>query len=208
MMWAFLHIPKTGGTGLEDYFQNNKCDIIGRGHFNTERTFENTSTTVFTILREPVDRFFSSFYYWKDGASSGLFRRSEFQKEEHHRLYPTIGSFIDAIINKSLIAESILSTPMGITWKDHFDPQSNWLNGKHVNTWLICYHNKFLLKNANEFLNKTTNKCVIPENTLVNPTVRYQKNRLTYLQLNWIRFRYRDDFALWKKCENNPFVRL
>ena len=63
-MIGFVHITKTGGTSIEQYFQKH-CSklIVGMGHDNTEKHFEERNMTVLTILREPVDRFFSQFYY-------------------------------------------------------------------------------------------------------------------------------------------------
>lgn len=205
-MWAFVHIPKTGGTTLEHYFSKNKCNILGHGHENTEQTYK-TYPIVFTVIRDPVQRFFSSFNYWKNGASTGRYQRSEFQKREHNRLYPSVASFIDAHTQNSLIAQSILSSKMGFTWGDHFNPQSKWLNGNHNKTWLICYEDKFLIQNTNKFLKSKNNTCVIPIDSSINPTIRYEKETLNQRQLDWIHQKYKDDIVLWKKCENRSFTR-
>ena len=208
-MWAFVHITKTGGTGIEEFVRlHPECRIVGGGHKHTESTYEQRRVPrIFTVVRDPVDRFHSAFNYWKTGALTGTYKRSAFQKSEHQRVYPTLGSFIDALVKRSLLAESVLKHAMGFTWHDHFDQQVKWLNGVHRSTWLLCYDHQNLIRNTNAFLNATQNNCSLP-NRLVNPSVSYNRENLTNRQLAWIEANYANDFALWARCKGRSFVKL
>ncbi|MGP4077635.1 sulfotransferase family 2 domain-containing protein [Halobacillus sp. K22] len=60
---CFIHVPKTGGRTLWNLLDKQKVDIIVRhGTFFKKL---NKPTTYFTMLRDPVDRVISTYFYMK-----------------------------------------------------------------------------------------------------------------------------------------------
>jgi hypothetical protein len=203
----FVHITKTGGTFIETFFKHNKCNVSGYGHDRTEKFYEISHKPIFAIIRNPVERMFSQFYYWKNGAANGKYQRSNFQKQEHHRLYPTLSTFIDAQINDSLLAKIILNYKMQFTWNDHFKPQNKWLDGEHRNTWLICFDKLRLAHRVNKFLKQQNIACQLP-NQLTNPTVPYENETIRLEHYDWLKKQYLLDFQLWNLCHNKEFIQM
>jgi len=204
MQWSLIHIPKTGATGLEK--DTMKCGIHGGGHKNTEKVLEK-KYKVFVIIRDPVDRMFSQFYYWKQGSSSSQYRRSEFQITEHNKIYPNLTSFIFSLQHGSVLARAIINTNMGFTWSDHFAQQMKWLDGTHENTYLICYDKNTLSERVNDFFQHFNINCTM-KNSIVNPTKVHMYETLPLDQERWIRKRYSEDFSLWDKCKGRDFVKF
>lgn len=204
-MIGFVHITKTGGTSIEQYFQKH-CSkfIVGMAHDNTEKHFEKRNMTVLTILREPVDRFFSQFYYWRDGSTKGKYIRRSIDINENNRLYRSVGEFINASIDNSYYTNFITNHKMGFTWNVHFFQQKKWLNGKHKNTYIICY-NTNLMERTQSALRAMNSICNVSNLPKINPTLHVKEN-LSYVQFNWLKNKYNPDFDLWNKhCSRNQF---
>lgn len=100
----FLHIPKTGGVSI--------CQALGRkvtGHHKPSRK-------AFCFIREPFDRFISTFYYLQAGGRNAMDKRDRDQ---------WIGNLdIHRFVREQLHAAS--KSQM------HFRPQTTWLNNKVV----------------------------------------------------------------------------
>ena len=206
---AFVHSTKTGGTLLEDALLRQRCGIeaSGRGHELKESDYEKRHRTVVTVLREPLDRLHSQFFYWRDGSSSGPFRRTAFERREHQRLYPDLASFVNAQMHGSRLAAMIRTNRMQFTWAAHFEPQAHWLNGRHLDTWVVCYNKTGLVDNARAMFAAMGHACRL-DDRLVNPTKDYSTETLPSAEMEWVRRKHAKDLALWSKCAGRQFVRL
>lgn len=60
----FIHIPKCGGMFVRDYFI--KHDINKYHHSNINLIINNPNTPHITVLREPIARVYSAYYFQKD----------------------------------------------------------------------------------------------------------------------------------------------
>lgn len=99
--YIFCHIPKNAGTSITKYLEHNM------GHEIVDKKI--TDLKVCCFVREPYDRFLSSFYFLRE--SFGL------NKDDYHK-YVGDSSLSDFIKNKLLFASQN---------QIHFRPQSYWI---------------------------------------------------------------------------------
>ena len=215
---AFIHITKVGGTMLDKSLQlgcGHKC-VWSSNHDLKESLAEARKATPLVILRDPIDRLHSQFFYWRDGAETGGFKRSDFDKAANRRLYPTLNSFVDGLRQGSALANIIVTKKIGFTWDQHFAPQAYWMNGVHNQSYVVCYSKHKLVARTSALLRRLKIPCnlsaaahqfTIPQNRLtgaVNPTIPYQHENLTEANLRWYRqsrfVRQGQDFQLWAPC--------
>jgi hypothetical protein len=146
--FVHIHIPKTGGVAVESYLSNYYPweFIFTWDHNKTVSAFKDKICLV--VIREPRDRFMSSYQYWRYGSS--LFFRdtksvlaSSINLTDAETWVPPISSifdFIRAAGNTShphheYVMQRLNATREGRgiddsqTWGDHFRPQSYWLRG-------------------------------------------------------------------------------
>ena len=67
--YAFVHIPKTGGTTIEYLFFNKKK---GSNHNGISSYKDHYHKFIFSIVRNPYTRIFSLFWYYKNGGNGTL----------------------------------------------------------------------------------------------------------------------------------------
>ena len=204
MAIEFVHIPKSGGTALERNLPKT-CGkrFKGFGHNTTSQMVTSRGDHALVVLREPEDRFRSSYSYWKNGSAD----IERFQRKGLHKpseKLNTIGIFIDAAANAThpdhKLALEAMNKSDDYTWKVHFDPQSKWIDNSHPDrTHIICYDKDNLPQNVSDVLqNDLDIDCDLSRLPKVNVTSSKDTDALTDAQSSWLRNKYSSDFQLWQ----------
>lgn len=129
--YGFIHIPKTGGTSISKFFNDNYPNHFICSRFDGKPYHSlNTShiENPIAIVRCPFERFLSSYFYWKNGPVNGPWIN---KYNNHDRSHITIDEFIDYITNDS----SFVNT--SLTWGLHFKPQSYWIHTQDYGRTII-----------------------------------------------------------------------
>lgn len=68
MKYYFMHINKTAGKSIEQWFISNGFDLVGAKEDKCQRIIEhfNSNDFYFTVIRNPYTRIVSQFIHWKD----------------------------------------------------------------------------------------------------------------------------------------------
>ena len=194
-MYTFIHPTKSGGTALEEHFSQHYDNYIeGRNHYN-KCTPQNNPIIV---LREPVDRFISMYKYWKYG--SNVFLRSKEFMDKYSSY--TIKDYID-LIKINDLEELIID----FTYNEHILPTSYWLNGTPLDKIIIIIY----VKNLDEKMTNILKTLGIPDKKIPIPIVNITKNSeekvtLDDDDLHFIRTQYKEDFDLYEKAQNQPYL--
>ena len=188
--YTFIHPTKTGGTTFENYIEKHYNTYIkGRGHKKKCAHVDNP----IIILRNPYDRFISSYKYWKNG-SANFPRPIDWKKYNNH---VTIDDYIEMVKNKD---ENLIFKATG---EDHYAPQTHWIKPEdYKKTIVITYSKGAMEKKIFDLLEKLYIK---------NKYVPYDKINVSYgedisltpQQMKKIYKLYEDDFILWDKLHNN-----
>jgi hypothetical protein len=146
--FVHIHIPKTGGVAVESFLTKHyHWDFILTWHHNyTVADF--TDRICLVVVRDPIDRFISSYQYWRYGSS--LFFRDEksvlassMNFTGADKWVPPITSIFDFIhaagnsshphhdyvMHRLNATKESRSLDDSQTWGVHFQPQSFWLRG-------------------------------------------------------------------------------
>ena len=195
---TFVHVTKSGGTTLEQGFAA-RCptQVTGSGHVVTERDVR--TEYAIAVVRDPVDRMRSQFFYWRDGSQQPPYTRTDAERERNRRLFPTLSTFLDAAMNDTPAFRRVTTERQNFTWDQHFAPQSAWLDTP-TRAKLVCFHASELVSRTQSLLDALHVPCNVSGIDLKNPTRPYVHENLTRAHHEWLRRRLRRDFELWSTC--------
>ena len=186
------------------------CSLpISRGHWSFSSKILAKNHTPVMTLREPVDRFRSSFYYWRNG-SPGTWLKNP---RGWNPLIDTPGEFIDALQDKGhLLHDYALKEWNRPTkkhfWKIHWKPQVTWVQDNEDKIEFLCYSKHLFVNNINTFFRKKGIDCHTTFSRNQKRTGgKPKKVSLSSAHLDWIHQQYSADFVLWQKhCKAPPEV--
>jgi hypothetical protein len=118
---AFVHIPKTGGTSIGEWLYER-----GAGH-RTWEYFQSLNPAQFegwlkiAVIRDPIDRFLSSFDYLQKPGRNFSDRRFA---RRFIKLCPEINTFVDWLATRPHLRRKVLDY-------FHFRPQTDYVVSEH-----------------------------------------------------------------------------
>ena len=189
-----LHIPKTGGSSIRATF--DKCEGFQFPQHSTIATGDRCNTTVYyAVLRQPYERLFSSFSYYKYGSQLYNPRRNI---ATNLSFYQFLHGWSDSQSAAHLRCTRITTirdwkrTPW--VWRAHFTPQYHWV--ANCNPKILCY-SKVLLNTFHEATN-----CTLTHPKHVNPTFPNMEHKPSWSKLNanlkaFLLEKYKKDFELY-----------
>lgn len=182
----FIHIPKCAGLSIKRS-NNIKYGHITMSHYLCIFKKEVIS---YTILRDPIDRFCSAFYYLKEKLNSDFYTPVGFDKKIILDSVD-VNDFINNIKNKNLTIKYIFLF-------DHFLPQYFWIySNNKIKVKYIVNFSKLEqgINDLNEILNSN-----IKINCKVNVSTNHKNNKnLNKDSLYFLKKYYNQDFLLYKK---------
>lgn len=191
---GFIHITKTGGACVKkNILKNYKDDFLLDGF---KEKFHDLDSSFFekpfVIVRDPVDRFFSLYSYWRYG--------SEVFKENIPDY--TISDFIYFLDNN----DCALNT--SITWIDFFRPQSSWIKREDYKKTVVIVYKKDLSESFDKLLNYFD--IPVRHSSLCKFNVTEHKaNQIGFYYFaknlrKFVESKYHSDFELYNDILNNP----
>ena len=129
---GFIHITKTGGTNIKDKNQNNEL-YFGSYHHEHAKFYLNKKMPCFGIIRDPIERYESIFYY-------NTFGSDKYAKKNDIK---DINLFVDKHYKNSEFTNKFEN---GV----QFRKQTWWLNDK--NAYVVLYDKNNLIQNIGNFL--------------------------------------------------------
>jgi hypothetical protein len=184
--YVFVHIPKTAGSSVKEFMKEYEIEYLGHEH-NANRE------DAIIVFREPEDRFYSSFKYWKQECIE--------KNVCDISTNSTIKHFIEYIKTDN---EKILVPPNYHKW--HYLPQSNYLNEDNYKNVIIIKYDKDSDK-MNDKLNKLIEYLQIPNKNIklsninLSPPFEY---KLDNSDLEFLHSYYQKDFILYSKIQFTP----
>jgi hypothetical protein len=194
-IYTFIHIPKCGGTAVENMFLNHYSDrIVGTTH-KWVATLDNNPIV---IIRNPVDRFISLYNYWKNGSHGRNYRNADFRNKYGDY---SIKDFIQ-LIRQNKTQDMVV----GYVWRVHYYPQTFWIPKEtHANSIVITYVNNldYKIQQLLDYCKIENKKIKLP---VSNVTIKKPGEEvvLDNEDFEWLQQHFKDDFELWENAFMNP----
>lgn len=131
---VFVPITKTGSSFIRAHLKYT-CklkDLMWPDHEPMCNNYHNIGLDTVVVIRDPLDRFLSSFYYLKNG--SNIPGNDGYKKV----LFESPHDLISSYINNEPTALQIFED-YDFEFYLHFKPQIHWLNGDPRKTHIIKY---------------------------------------------------------------------
>lgn len=205
-MISFIHIPKTGGSTIWKFLNKN---------YTNEFMFENRTPyhslravnipkdiTIVTSVRDPYERFLSTYSYYLYGSDMWSHRHA-------YRRTENIKEFIIDILPVILKTNQIDGD---VVWRNHFLKQAYFLDpSRHEDTILILYNNELYdnLKTISKYLHENMDFPLADKDLdkkTHNKTLRYKEltpEDSDYVKSFVKRF-YKEDYNLFSLIKNQP----
>jgi len=192
--YQFVHIPKTGGTCIEDAIEMNYTDKFVYKKPHALKCVNNEISI--TILRDPYERFISMFKYWKSG--SDLRSRPDDFVEKYGEY--TIKDYIN------LLKVDSPALTRAFTWDFHYAPATFWINNTNYKKIIIIKYCSDLDRKFKKLLTllRIKDKQVpVPKtnvSTIKSEIILDEEDKA------YIRKRFAGDFRLWYLANNMPHL--
>jgi hypothetical protein len=136
--YNFLHLPKTGGTSVVNAAHECVGSVVTHGHDITladltRQELPRSDTEIVALVRDPADRFLSSFVFFKEGGYRGAhLRRSDSQAvqeaSEALALQERVVQLLDSGAATAAVPTDQLASALrrlaSLTWAHTGDPQT------------------------------------------------------------------------------------
>jgi hypothetical protein len=191
-MLGFIHITKTGGTNIKDKNKNKEI-IYGNYHNENAEYYKNKNMKCFSIIRNPLDRYISLFYYNTYGSNN------------YNKNNPimNINDFVNKHYNNNLFANFENGT--------QFRKQISWLNnGDPNNTFIILYDKKNLIDTIRDFCKNINIDFIYDNYNNINETKYKNYQELTEESKQKIKEMYKEDYLFYDNFlkVNKPYCKL
>jgi hypothetical protein len=194
-IYTFIHIPKCGGTCVENYFVNHYSDrIVGTTH----KWIATKENHPIVIIRNPIDRFISLYNYWKNGSHGRNYRNAEFRNK--YGQY-SIKDFI-----RSIQQQKTQDLVVGYIWRLHYYPQIHWIPKETFSDAIVITY----VDNLDHKIHQLLDFCQIPNKKIKLPvsnvTIKNPEEKVVLddEDYEWLYTHFKDDFELWENAFLNP----
>lgn len=187
--YTFIHPTRTGGTACLLFFREYFKDSI------KDNVRENNNPII--IIRDPIDRFLSMYFYWKYGTIDNNKRDKKFKEDNRH---VNIKKFISFIKDNN-----IKKLQHAYTWDQHFFPQVKWIDKVDLKNLIVIKYQKDLDKSMQKllsYLGFDNRDLILPKKNISNKDG--ENVILDDLDLQFIHEYYIKDFILIDKINLYP----
>lgn len=200
--YTFIHIPKNAGFAIKSYIHNNNLDIktdksthenvkrINNKDHHTELCETNNNPII--IIRDPLERFKSLYYYWKYGNMS--------QKKKKPK-DTNITSFIDIF---KMSEEQRVNIYDNHFWDVHLKKQTFWINNVDYKNITVIKYNDNIINSFNKLLD---NRFISGNMSRLYVNITNYGDddyNLSSDHLQFLKEYYHDDFVLYETVEKQP----
>jgi hypothetical protein len=198
--FGFVHPTKNGGSTIERHLYAHYPEFIaGGGHDNTVASVIASGKTPIVPIRQPVGRFLSMYTYWRNGASSGPFKRPK----DWNPVVKNASEFLVKWQNKD--PKLLDQMTAGFTWDIHFASQKKWFTKKEWNKAIVLiYHPDRLHENFSLLLQNLGVPPATETLSKINPSADKKALNLTEEASQILRKKFAYDFELWDTLQNHP----
>lgn len=201
--YSFIHIPKNAGTTIIQAIAANRLPVMWSGHTYPRQLTRNEVV----VLRCPIRRFSSAFYYakkyWPNPVNSRFGSASELAEcaaDQEHPKYAMavveMGNQPEHYLQRNGVAmaqQSVGGRVLQFTWA--YEPQSSWL----INQPQVILRHRHLQADFSRFASRLTDSAVndLPQLNVSNVDAESLSPRATA----FLERIYAEDFAFIRKHE-------
>uniref|UniRef100_A0A7S0NQF8 Sulfotransferase domain-containing protein n=1 Tax=Calcidiscus leptoporus TaxID=127549 RepID=A0A7S0NQF8_9EUKA len=155
--FALVHIPKTGGQAfrlLARHACDNAIAVEAKAHSTVESHVLARGQEPILILREPLERLASAFYFWKHGSELRSMRQlrgpqATVLMQDLQRTPMSFRDFLVGYVNSTSPwhgrVHAIINMPRhlsGWAWSAHFRSQMEWIDLESPRSSFVCYSDR------------------------------------------------------------------